>query len=999
MIVDKYPFLANRKQEILGLAVGCEWHEDQPNPVIVTDENGHITLFWWNPGYDPPERARWYSWERVCQVFILPQASCLTRRRRPPGEEPGIGQITACHKDVTNDFLQNQLAWSQRVGLAITNHTAYIVYRRVLEGDDKPYLYIDRIAWDTVDRQLKTVPRADGSPSPIRVPISDLPHQFGRKYTQTGFALWAGYEEEHKRLLILTQTRKGGDDRARLTLFTGNVTDPGVNLADPANWRAFDIGGGGYDLEAVMSGGEILCAYREQDYALEIPTPILSEANERRIEASAGEGMDLMIRHSPVKMLKIHPFTGEVTRTLPDIHDGYHPQIQLVLDDKIYVTVSRVGRGTLYAKANGLTELNILNRETWLYRLQLSEHSDPLQWIGGRLFSYNARYAPRSPYNPTLSSYIPFGDSNRETWQADSAARMMPLIRLNSEYLTRYHRDEEEKDSEDLDFVFHRREYEALVLTRFSVHMEVDSLQITEIGHAIIDINHAQLVKEDEINPTAYELRQFQKTIIKYRDYPALFLDNTLGGWLAADRSHAAQPVLAYTDLGDGGLRVLAGGRVFPEPVSSITPKIMNPPSEMTMSDSEFWITLSHAPNQWIPGELPGYASVNPTIGSGIDIILAKIFSMLIFLTENFGDDFAFLWEDANEMDMIILSEENLADFEDTLVYHGLDLLYDFDLGEIWRQFQEFGDAFQQLNLGTFRDITLNFSRYTLKFQWVLIPNPEAPPSTNLDDLIAELRSVHIARQANYDSELQFIGREAGQGHIRYRFPLNFNSNEFIVSTSWRPYFQVDGVEARINLQRDFSPAILTRDLRPYDLQSGELETWIETTTPARSDEAPVPAVLSAKPVGNFSTEVERATVQLSLTPVVRISVAVLVSLFLLLGLIWFPPGAIVAGVIAGVITYVWVNNVVSIAVSQIVYDNLKNIFASSNVRDLLGLNVFLYAGEGLAESIARKVLQLAGEPVDQSPPDGSCRQRRQVWQMVFVSDGNCRVKMRKQPP
>jgi hypothetical protein len=196
--------------------------------------------------------------------------------------------------------------------------------------------------------------------------------------------------------------------------------------------------------------------------------------------------------------------------------------------------------------------------------------------------------------------------------------------------------------------------------------------------------------------------------------------------------------------------------------------------------------------------------------------------------------------------------------------------------------------------------------------------------------------------------------------------------------------------------ERSFDPALMT-------LVTADDAYWIERTD--ESTGRRLPSGLAAKPIGNSSLEVDSVAVDLSLTLAGRIIgnilfiagllliTALITMILVALGLISSPnPIAVGVGILMLVVI---ANFVAEPMIEDAVEDGIREELADGATKQSLDDSpLIVYAGEGLAEAIARKALQ---EPeLNLTPGNGRDRYREQFWQMVIVEPGRAALWARK---
>ena len=268
-------------------------------------------------------------------------------------------------------------------------------------------------------------------------------------------------------------------------------------------------------------------------------------------------------------------------------------------------------------------------------------------------------------------------------------------------------------------------------------------------------------------------------------------------------------------------------------------------------------------------------------------------------------------------------------------------------------------------------------------------------------------------------------GPDGGQGIVPLQMTLKLTSSQAVPAGSmgWlATLITINTLAASLSYERAFTPCVLTSDqrsLEPATNISGKKEEVIEQELPNQFSTI-VAAGLACKPVGVGSVKVGNVDVKVSLSSLSQASVWIVVGLLITLGLGPTLAGAIfvamaISGAIAISVTvavlvslliaagltalliYVWAPQWISTYVSAEVKKNLNDRAPTiaSNM-DKFGLSQ--YAGEGLADTIAREAIKEAiaqGAHIDPPAGDGLDRVRKDLFEMVVVTDKECRVLMR----
>jgi hypothetical protein len=126
------------------------------------------------------------------------------------------------------------------------------VYKReiMVAGSAKLGLFVERFRWDELSGSLDPA-----SAEPVQIPLD--PGE------TSGFYLWAGFDIATRRLLVLTQIVGADGNSVFLRLLSGDVAKPGIGLSDPGAWGTLDLPTAGFDLDAVLENGQLVCVCRD----------------------------------------------------------------------------------------------------------------------------------------------------------------------------------------------------------------------------------------------------------------------------------------------------------------------------------------------------------------------------------------------------------------------------------------------------------------------------------------------------------------------------------------------------------------------------------------------------------------------------------------------------------------------------------------------------------------------------------------------------------------
>lgn len=327
-------------------------------------------------------------------------------------------------------------------------------------------------------------------------------------------------------------------------------------------------------------------------------------------------------------------------------------------------------------------------------------------------------------------------------------------------------------------------------------------------------------------------------------------------------------------------------------------------------------------------------------------------------------------------------------------------------------------------------DLSVSLLRYRLDFRTATPARP---------------RDVALVTLPAFDAEMSFHGA-TGQGRVRYALGIGASTADVRLGggLAWlNAVVEVRSVAVRLLYGRDFTPCVLTSDRRHHDPLLGRpyaaaAEQGVgtgEDFETVRRGERMLPAALAAKPAGGSTLRVASVAARVRITPGARNAATLVAALgalglagttvALLLGMVWLvasplgvPPGAlsvmaaavplglaaVVAVLLAAGLAWLFIEVVAPLLLSEAVAAGIRAALRDSEAmrQTLDAQGLLTYAGEGLAESLARMAASAAaaaGLPVDPPGPEaGGDRHRENLWEMVVAGDGECRVLVRTRP-
>lgn len=1051
-------------------------------PFITTAEREEITLYGWD------ENGSVWRGARIGHA--------------PIDVERGVPSIS------------NTWNWSRRVGLTTLDDQAYLVYKRApaVAEDEKaqpPQLVLETFSMDAngfLRRELRvpvpmpTYIREDPGPPPRLTRVSEKP----------GFELWTGLDIQRRKLLIVTQTlgeratAEGGN--ALLTLLLGDLDQ----LDQVGGWESRVLDEGGYGLDVRHQGDTLTFAYRATPESLRVPLPTVGidpffgSWPQAEIDASASSDRFF----EPLRIMRVD--LGSMNRTTLELPGGEHPRIQNV--DPLMIVIDRpqlrVRFRVLVTPQEGtvpLVEPQIDWEISGIHKLSFLLN-DQDRIARGVLLSIPQ--GTRLSLPRTVSPWVNVQDLYQITPQNVRWASIWPRFPLEPLGFN--------AEPRELFFDFlHKAPWFALQRSRARLTADFadGELTVTDLDTAVYDINHDQIVRPNSLTPdTSGENAQFapfeqlsQQSGTPVRA-PSYQCDNTIGGSLVTDREGMPYQFVSYTDLGDGGLRVVFDADLGPpdEPPPIKDPKRVEPESVPGPgSGDERWIELETTDwqNAGVPRiallDLISQSTLTSAMHCQIESLLSAGFSLAgltvdengwsedeinsiqteidaqfnsanpvtIFSTDGTvprafiritpptvvadanaileagieGEpvnavEWVFTLQAAAGVPLIVNASGNpvtvtpivagnwtvsaditridgsLRSFQ-TVVAVGESLFR--RISGIHRRLSDRGldpplDNFGDYRIGT---ATFNLLQYELRFP------------VDLDESGTH-RIVINALDAT-DAQWRFVPNATDQGLIDYRLRIRFESTDFRLEGILSTLMKLESVKASFFYGRAFTPGILMNDTR-----SAVPLTGLEQSNDGlrlSDDSASLPrlaSALTARPLANSLITIEDVKVDVSMLPqaagaaVVTLLIGLAATaaattlLFLLaaLGIAIAVAAVPLAGTVAAaavvaaaVAVFLFITFVVPPIVEAAIADSLKRgLTNNESMENMDESRLLQFAGEGVAEAIARQVIEKAiagGAAIDQPPVAseeiGRDRYRQHLYQMIHVSEGRCRVLIR----
>jgi hypothetical protein len=346
--------------------------------------------------------------------------------------------------------------------------------------------------------------------------------------------------------------------------------------------------------------------------------------------------------------------------------------------------------------------------------------------------------------------------------------------------------------------------------------------------------------------------------------------------------------------------------------------------------------------------------------------------------------------------------------------------------GTLWELHQAVNDS-ERVRLGS---LTIDFAKYVVDY---LV----APDGTR--------ESMAITYRNNVDGQFRCFGpAEPGQGELELQMPLRIRTRSISLIgdlATLGSVVRVNSADVTLVASKRFTPCVLTSDRRSLDplrratyadlarepAEAADIETVkVQAAFGDETGSAMAPAALAAKPLGGTTVRVDSVSASAVLTEAGK-SLSYLVSVMIGLGLAGVAAVMIAAVLVALQVTVIGIVMVVTftLLVALLVYLGLAAVLidwiapflltrqAESAIRADLNARsgalarrmeargMMRYSGEGLAEALTLMVIKRAigdGHPVPEFDPAkeaGRARFRPQMFDTIFVSEGECKVRIR----
>ena len=1040
MLAYKYLSPKEGKQDITGIEIARLKTGIGNVPVIATCETkpGRITVFWWSI-----TTAKWESWSRE------------------------VGDLNMTGMTMREVTYSN---WSNRVAIVAAKGNVFVIYNRkfeLREGGIAEGLLMDRLEWDEAAKRLilRTI-------DPIRIPVSSLISD----YRRPGYYLWAGFDLQSEKLLIVFQAIKilraihphdyfsqdlpirnyeflrrlieemGNKpglyeglakldsaqhmlqaqiaETVELTLLSLKLANLAIDFEAKENWRSLTIDQGGFHFDAYHEEGYLYCLYRTLPYSLEIVDPVSLSAgatSPQVIPIPGDPNNDSIYATLSFKRIEIQ---GTIAENLIDqessilgIPGGEHPQIQKI--NPLIFTYDRIQEGELRifppttSMLGGQIPMRIKPRIKHIQKLVVKRTQTG--YFRNKLFSFELQPRNLQPANQDRSVFN------------ETTVRYALLNGFTPIYLIDFIPGEMKKPDEAL-FLFHSQIYESVEVTRFKLPPATSVTDAERTHYQNLDINHSLILSPYTLHPPADEENpQFEPFNVNGN-----LADNTLGGALVVDRSMDNLGFLSYSDLGDGGCRV-----IYDESLPQPDPIPVNPqskenemdPTTVTGMGSSDDLPVEIIREDWFPLKLPNYF-----VGADAAALLtAVIISVFIpeeereeFLSELMQDPvnngsigagiqpildslIGFYWTEFGTQevrgDTIILTKDKAVTLETALRQFPDLIPPDMSLFDtLW---QPYDQIVGRVGQGSTYTAKIGHSKLTLSKYEI---------EHFLDDHMRR-DQVKIKVLDFHDTEARFLSNDKGQGAIDYRFKIRYFCDNIHTEGPFSEILTIKSIETDLLYSRHFTPAILMSEQRcTSSLTVGSLSGFPNVLDPPKELLKDRASALCTKPIGDTRMDIPENGVKIE-TKITFFNLMfdLMISLLIGAGLAAVATAIyilITNAAIAAASPFGWWLSLILIAaavfictvvapplirreIERRIIENLSDPEVKKQIDDM---GVMTYAGEGLAEGIARIVCQdpTVNLPIDTDGVIGRNRFRDQFWQTIFVQKNKCKVWVRK---
>ncbi|MDA1371528.1 MAG: hypothetical protein O2971_12315 [Proteobacteria bacterium] len=997
---------ALRKQEVLGIELATLASDSADEfPLVVTSHLDNIKISWWRT---LAESSTSSGTGAGTGVGTDPSSIPIPDPSVDPGFDPHWRTLTIPHEELLlpegiPESLK-QLAsrnYSQRVGVAISRDSSkdqyvFLMYKRTIvdatDGSSSTGLFLTTLHWRK-DTQLLSF---DGQMS--------LPFPIGGN---RGYSLWLGFSNPLNRLILLSQVFTDSDQDLTLEMFFVDLQPLLLYPEEASSWQSqminlpinqFELRG--IDLNARLDGDKLSFIYNPQNYTMVLSDPRLdfsqNESPSLRFsslaEASVNPNLHLQIRSIR---------DGALLEFYDDVPGGFSPDIQNL--DPLYITCDRITEGSIKLTTHpnqsvAMPRFDVLNCEKILIRRMGngSFSNIGLMYVDGLQHPRHVR---------TEANQIAIRIVDKRIY-VNMIHSLLPtkLCAIQNDG----------RGSETLDFIHHSIRDNSV--THFNLQLFLDSANLTAglKSSQILDIGHSQLREHSDnlqFRPFATgflfpEVEAEDSFIGIQPTQTPYHLDNTLGGLITIDPNNPSLTNYAYIGLGDGGCRVIWHTQAPPDNLTIDELAKIHNPHRVSGSNSpnEKWIELFHDADSSLSNYIPGYEifpiiNANPrlaaesTVASGLNLILAQLLGGIELAIQDLrieraaGENFNTILVTNARIQQVI----QLYDFFDTGVQSE----------DIWAILTGAAEILGELDfIDSFLSLEIRITNF--KLNYTITP-------------IGEVTNIMVTIFDKHDGTIRFVPEVFGQGKIECSTGITYTLGLITLMTLFEELVTINSITVRLKQQMNFSPCVLTSEKRVFDVfTNAEDANPKELTNDRSNSNISSPAALSAKPISTSWLNVEFPEVSLVAKSLSPNNTGIFLTVLVLLGLsalvvvvagllisLSLPAVIGAAAFISIILTglfYLTFPPILALIVRGAIQQNLVSRRQEINTK-LDQSYLLIHAGEGIAEGIARMVLQHpdVNEDLDIEGASGRNRFRANFWQTIFVSAvGKCRVLIRK---
>lgn len=551
-MADKFPSLPNDKQRVFSIDLARFVVPGEERAVVVTSERERLVLYW------SKVDGSWAS---------------LEIRHRPLNLTPRAAKDSG------------RFRWTPRVGMAVAGDRLLLVYKRRFENVSGDNLWLDLLNFDLASDRFARLGR-------VAFPRGS----FG--IDRFGWCLWV--DSHNEQLLIVAQAFPDDESDPRLVLLRTSLPLDAVALGAGESWSVSELDSGGWDF-AVRREGEALAAIHRRvadSYSVDINIP--SDIAFGPITIPLSEKPDRVSRTltemvtQDLALVQLNLATSAISRdSLPF---GENPHIHQITP--FIATVDRLASGHIDVSVGQVRFRNLRPERFLLGKTSAG-------WRAARLLDQQTnwpRYLENFARIQQAFDLHRVGNQFRISWSALWSLRPIVLFKYE---------DKVDEKSTLLTFGHQDSDLGALRATTFRVSEdETGDLKVQPETFTLLDIGHRHIATPEQPDEEPREHQQLQPHRIKSSATHAQDFNfvrheksaNTMNGLLVApvDRPES---FYAYTEMGDGGLRVVFDG------------KLELPPSIIKADEKTFvidWVGEPAMPGRaWVRLATPGFVATS----------------------------------------------------------------------------------------------------------------------------------------------------------------------------------------------------------------------------------------------------------------------------------------------------------------------------------------------------------------------------------------------------